>query len=281
MPFLIAYPELPATALLLVLCAVRIWKHPEDRQKNDWLCAAFACSFAGAAVAQALTNWLSLARPLKLDLYIYQIDGWLGIQPSFVLGRIVYRSRSLMYALAAGYSLMPLSMSLVFAAHVLYGRESDARRVARTFILLFVLILPVYALVPVCGPQFAFPGFPYAAPAGSPHPIPISAAPNGIPSGHFATAVLVYWFARRWTLGASLGGAFLVWTGIATVGSGQHYLFDLVVAVPYSALVYRLSQRSWARSRDYRSRVPDKLIVQPGSLTTSAVLPIRPEVSRQ
>ena len=35
---------------------------------------------------------------------------------------------------------------------------------------------------------------------------------------------------------------------IATLGSGQHYLFDLVVAVPYAVLMLRLGKIEWKRS---------------------------------
>jgi hypothetical protein len=43
----------------------------------------------------------------------------------------------------------------------------------------------------------------------------------------------------EWTWGRVFGIAFLALTALATMGSGQHYFFDLLCAVPYaSAIAY-------------------------------------------
>jgi PAP2 superfamily len=52
-------------------------------------------------------------------------------------------------------------------------------------------------------------------------------------------ALLILWFARHWIAGRLLSVAFLVLTVLSTLGAGEHYLFDLIVAVPYSAAVCR------------------------------------------
>src|SRR5207247_2117622 len=75
----------------------------------------------------------------------------------------------------------------------------------------------------------------------TPHMIPIDAAPNGIPSVHMATALLIFWFLRRWWWGSLIGLVFILLTILATLGLGQHYLFDLICAIPYAALVYLLA----------------------------------------
>jgi membrane-associated phospholipid phosphatase len=76
-----------------------------------------------------------------------------------------------------------------------------------------------------------------------PHMIPVAAAPNGIPSVHFATALLVAWICRYWRPGQILAFLYLILIGISTLASGQHYLFDLIVAVPYAiAAVYGASR---------------------------------------
>jgi membrane-associated phospholipid phosphatase len=71
----------------------------------------------------------------------------------------------------------------------------------------------------------------------------ITAAPNGVPSVHASTALLVLWFSRSWTPFFISGWIFLALTALATLGSGQHYLFDLFCAVPYAALVIWISDK--------------------------------------
>jgi membrane-associated phospholipid phosphatase len=58
--------------------------------------------------------------------------------------------------------------------------------------------------------------------------------PNGIPSVHASTALLVLWFLRRWWWGRISGVVFLILTIFATLGSGEHYLFDLFCALRYA-----------------------------------------------
>jgi len=72
----------------------------------------------------------------------------------------------------------------------------------------------------------------------------ISAAPNGVPSVHTSTALLVLYFLRHWRFGMVAGSVFLGLTVLATLGSGQHYFFDLLCALPYSALILWLGSRS-------------------------------------
>jgi hypothetical protein len=56
-----------------------------------------------------------------------------------------------------------------------------------------------------------------------------------------SSALLVLWFARRWRAGAVLGFLYAGIMAIATMGGGEHYLFDLFGAIPYSLLIIYLS----------------------------------------
>jgi len=119
----------------------------------------------------------------------------------------------------------------------------------RTFALNMILAVPIYFLLPVCGPRYVFKAFPSDADSQIPHPVFLSYPPNGIPSVHFSTALLIFWFLRRWKMGRIFGAVFLLLTFLATLGLGEHYLFDLIVAVPYTFGIYRLASRTWSFSR--------------------------------
>jgi hypothetical protein len=58
---------------------------------------------------------------------------------------------------------------------------------------------------------------------------------NAMPSLHLACALLVWWNSRTWRLwGRALAGLFLALTALATMGLGEHYFIDLVVALPFT-----------------------------------------------
>jgi hypothetical protein len=74
-----------------------------------------------------------------------------------------------------------------------------------------------------------------------------------MPSLHMTWVLLAWWNSRglpKWI--RSIAMIFVVMTTIATLGSGEHYFIDLVVAFPYSlavqaAATYTLSYRTERR----------------------------------
>jgi hypothetical protein len=83
--------------------------------------------------------------------------------------------------------------------------------------------------------------------------IPLKGARNAIPSLHMAWVLLVWWNSKglsRWIRVIAL--AFVIFTVLATLGTGEHYFVDLVVAFPFAVMVqalcfYPLSFRSGSR----------------------------------
>jgi PAP2 superfamily len=105
-----------------------------------------------------------------------------------------------------------------------------------------------YNMLPACGPIHLFGGaFPWhplvAADARRLRVVPIllKGARNAIPSLHMTWVLLVWWNSRglpRWVRAIAL--AFVWFTVLATLGTGEHYLVDLVVAFPFSLMVQAL-----------------------------------------
>jgi membrane-associated phospholipid phosphatase len=144
-------------------------------------------------------------------------------------------------------------MVAMFGGYLWHRSEREAWGMIPAFLLNLALSVPFYLLCPVCGPAYAFPGFP-APPAGPvlPHPILLDAPANGVPSIHFSTAMLILWYGRKLPFGGSIGVVYAVLTAISTLASGEHYLFDLLVAVPYAAMVLALGEcvaRLWSGFR--------------------------------
>jgi PAP2 superfamily len=238
--FVLAYPSLVLAPVCGLAAMIRWRLAPRDRQRTE----AFFLFAVAVVPALLLCEWTTTAMsrlvPLKLDLYIAAIDGCLGFQPSFFMGALVAHHVSLYWAMEIAYGGMPMAMLAVYAAYLWRRPLAETVRLVQTFALAFLGGLAVYALCPACGPRYAFPAqFPFHPPAAIvPHPVAIGAPPNGVPSLHMTAALLILWFARHWIAGRLLAVVFLVLTVVATLGAGEHYLFDLIVAVPYSVAVW-------------------------------------------
>jgi hypothetical protein len=183
---------------------------------------------------------MSPLRSYKYDLYISRLDGLWGFQPSFAVGAFANHHYWLRVILTTTYYSFLLAIVAVFAAYLALRPEWEAIAVAKTFALNLLLALPIYLLFPVCGPAYAFPKFPDTFQQVVPHPLAILGAPNGMPSVHFSNALLVAWFARHWFWGRCFGIVFVILTAAATLGLGEHYLFDLIVAIPYAFLISQI-----------------------------------------
>jgi hypothetical protein len=238
--FLIVSPAVALTFPLILFCAGRWILVPADRKRCEWLLVASTLSVPAAAACDALTRWMSHLTPYKLDLYLFRVDGLFG-QPSFLMGQFVARHFWLEVIANVAYGALPVAMLAVFAAYLWLRPEQETLAVLRTFVLNLFLAVPVYVLFPACGPAFAYASFPHLPPAFVAHRIALGGPANCIPSVHTSTALLILWFVWRWKAARLLGAAYLCLIVVATLGSGQHYLFDLLCAVPYALAVRRLS----------------------------------------
>jgi len=201
-----------------------------------------------AQYALILTNVL---HPKTYDLYLYAADGAFGLQPSFLFGQALAASYTLRIACVLAYLLLPLVMALVCAA----SHPIKAERASWDLLSLLILAgmggWVLYNVVPATGPRYVFSGsFPY-------HPLPFhlfpklllekipvpgSAPRNAIPSLHLTWALLLYWHTKGMSriLRGSLG-IYLALTVVSTLGMGEHYLVDLLAAVPFALMIRALA----------------------------------------
>jgi hypothetical protein len=69
-------------------------------------------------------------------------------------------------------------------------------------------------------------------------PIAVPGLRNCMPSLHMSWVLLAWWYSRGlsvWERGIAM--AFVVFTVFATMGTGEHYLIDLVVAFPFAVFL--------------------------------------------
>lgn len=245
---LLLYDPSVVVGFLLILAVVWRWfAAPADARRSEYILLIAIFALVLSPAAQAAADSLSGLRPMKMDLYAYVADGYLG-QPSFVLGRLVAPHTWAKVLLNQVYGLLPIGVILTLAAHIL-RRSAGVSSMVWAFVINLAAAPVIYLLLPVCGPKFAFPMFPAEPGHVLPQMVHIAAAPNGIPSVHMSTVLLILWFSRKSRAGLIAAVMYLLLMIAATLASGQHYAVDLLAAVPYAAGVVWLANRSWFRSR--------------------------------
>jgi len=224
-----------------------IWSRGAEQQRMALVfvpALLFVTSDWGSTI---LLGWTEKANPRVLDLYLFSFDSSLQVQIAFLIGQA--------YALwpwfkAAGtvfYIGLPMVIGLVYAGQLLRDRTR-----AVSAMIAFLITGPVgvlfYNLLPAVGPIHIFLSqFPWKPiPAEQVtrlflEPVPVEGLRNCMPSLHMAWVLLAWWYSRGlsvWERGMAL--AFVVFTTFATLGTGEHYLIDLVVAFPFAVFLQGL-----------------------------------------
>lgn len=194
--------------------------------------------------AATMLHWTFLAHPKTLDLYLLNFDYSLRIELAPIAGQLYALHPWLHNASLIAYVGLAIPITVVFAGLLVRGRKA-----AFPAMLAFLITGPVgilfYNLFPACGPLAVFKqGFPFQVlPMADAQrvilePIAISGARNAIPSLHMAWVLLAWWCSRglSW-LERSIALAFLIFTTFATLGTGEHWLVDLVVAFPFALFI--------------------------------------------
>lgn len=182
--------------------------------------------------------------PKTRDGFAYAADAGFGFQPSFAVGMLFAQMPLLRWICFAIYVAPPPALVYVYALQVRSRRPPPVDVI--TVLLVAALVgYACYFLYPVCGPAFAFKdAFPSSPPPAGDYlgrELTITdkiAWPNGMPSLHMASVLLAAWYARpygRWARFTAT--VFVLGTFLATLGLGEHYLVDLVVAWPFTLAI--------------------------------------------
>lgn len=194
-----------------------------------------------------MLEWTAARHPAVYDLYLYSFDSSLHLQLPFLVGQWFAASTLLRNVSLFFYLGLPVTIALIYAGRVLRVREAAVPSFL-AFLLTGPLGICFYNLLPALGPAHLFPGkFPIPPLAISQvarlfvEPISLAGPPNAIPSLHMAWVLLAFWYSRGlslWERAAAL--AFVIFTILATMGTGEHYFIDLIVALPFAVFVEAL-----------------------------------------
>jgi hypothetical protein len=248
---------------LLVLGFRTIWSppSPHDAQKprvpgtppggRKLLLCAFVPAMLFAVSEYSATTMLEVTgrlHPRTLDLYLYSFEGSLGTQLSFQLGRMFARFPWFRVANLLFYIAVPVPMVVAYAGQ-LRRKKSAALPVILAILISGPLGILFFNLFPAGGPLNVFGGaFPWRplSMADTPRlflePIRIGGWRNAIPSLHMTWTMLAWWNARGLARGTRLLIlVFLAFTVTSTMGTGEHWFVDLVVAVPFALMIQALA----------------------------------------
>ena len=226
---------------LLVLAAQSVFAAAVDRPAHrKTFIAAAAFPYFSFVIALAL-NLTSALHPSVYDLWLYAFDETLKLPASSVIGHLLANFNALRVAGVLAYESLPLVICWLVALEF-RSPERFAAGIVRVFVTAGLAGVLLYQLLPATGPIYIFgANFPDRLPLiNDLHPVLLPrVARNAMPSVHFACALLVWWntaaFARVWR---SLAAGFVAMTFLATIGFGEHYLVDLVVAFPFALAVH-------------------------------------------
>lgn len=238
-PGLVSAVMLPAAFLglgSLFALVVRSWTDPDALKIQ--LCGSFIPLFTLATVG---TGSLYAGRKLLYDNHLLRMDEILtGTHPSFAVGRFVAASPVLENICLLIYNAMPLMLILPVAMAL---KHPSRLRLGTSFAVIALTAVTggvVYQICPAAGPRYVFQ-FPSGEPAHAGDAL-LSApgAPiNASPSLHVTWALLVFLYLLRvnkWLSAAA--AAFVVATVMATLAVGEHYLVDLMIAVPFTLMMH-------------------------------------------
>ena len=194
------------------------------------------------------------------DAYYYAFDGLLPIPMARILAEVFTAHPWVSSTMLVAYH----GLIAVMGLYIVLQRGPDGRLsgyLLSRWLIAGCLGYAFYYLMPGIGPRAAL-AFMWPTRMPDPNSIPLavitnfSDAPrNLMPSLHMTWALLIAMAAARIGLAARIGAwAFLAATVASTLGLGEHYLVDLVVAVPFTVAVHGLASFAGAGEK-CRARV--------------------------
>jgi hypothetical protein len=235
--------------------------------------AAIKFALPGSVPLTMFTLWLtSQVLPQTYDSFLYAFDGLLPLPVADMAGQIFASYTGVSQAFSAVYYSFMLVACLFM---VNWGNGRLSGWLISRWIVAAVFGSGLYFVMPAVGPAVAFDAtYPHALP--DPAAVPLALFPasatgyrNAMPSLHTTWAFLIAIIAwRSGPIPRIVASMNLAATVIATLGMREHYLVDLIVAVPFTVAVHGLV--SWYDAAGRRSHAAATAIG--GTILTAAWL---------
>jgi hypothetical protein len=234
---LIINPGVLGMLTLLSLGLLMLWRPRDDRAAK--IAMLMICILLFGPISKAIMGAETAHTPLRFDYYLYLIDKHLGIS-GFLAARLFQEcQRSVLYYV---YQSLVLVMILWYAASLVI-RTDRSNKLLIAYLADFLVGPCLYLFVPASGPRITFgAAFPAGNPDVSPVLVPLGGWPNAMPSLHLTTALIFVLFAGNNRVLRCIAWIYLGGTAAATLAF-EHYLIDLIVAVPFACFATCVADR--------------------------------------
>lgn len=233
----------PAVVGILMLFFSVIWMLMDEKDKvRPLLVFALTLNLFFGVMLKIFMGREGSLLPFKFDYILLHIDQSLGITTQLVA---VPLHGSLRIPLFVVYQLMVPMMIFWF---VITKYRVQGGSVVMAYIAELIAGPILYAVVPACGPLYAFGKLWLHHPAIAAIPVRLAGMPNAFPSLHLATAIVLVLFAPGiWYRALAL--AFLAGTGLATLSTGEHYVIDLFPGMLFGCYAAAVGFRQYRKAR--------------------------------
>ena len=236
-----------ATSLAIPASAGLLWRSAGPLAEDDdpqlvlrlrWLVLLALMFMAFPQPALSLTSAL---HPHTFDLYALHFDRIAGLVIAPWLRDQIESIFALPTLVRLAYGLTPLAFLAVALLH-LRRRPPHVASALLAWVGLTSCALLAYHFFPITGPVYLFGSEQYIAKLRDAANLPLDLAVvqpfprNGMPSMHFGwclAASILWWRSGTAAWSRAILIAMTVLTAAATIYLGEHYVIDLIVAVPF------------------------------------------------
>src|SRR6185437_16116653 len=240
-----AWLSFAGIASFLVMAVRAVWAQAPGERRMLLYAWVPALLFVGSDYfASDMIAWTNAAHPKTLDLYLLSFDYSTRVEWPFVAGRS-YALHHWLHAFALiAYVGLAIPVAMVYAGRLVrFGKRAFPAMLA--FLITGPLGVLFYNLFPACGPHNLFQnGFPFVPFPMERiqhlllEPLATTGPRNAMPSLHMAWVLLAWWYSRGLSrIERGIAFAFLALTAFATLGTGEHWFADLIVAFPFAVMV--------------------------------------------
>lgn len=255
----------PAVVGILALFLAVLWmlRKPKDKTRPLLVFALVINLFYGLLLTIFMSREGGLF-PWKFDHVLFHMDESLGIRAISITQHLQGKWHVPLWIV---YQLM-IPMMIVWFLVTQYGRARG--NIVMAYIAEMVTGPVLYALLPACGPAYAFGPNWLQTPSVPADTMRLAGMPNAFPSLHIGTAFVFVFFApgKLWKVVALL---FLAGTFLGTLSTGEHYVIDLVPGLAFGVFAAYVGLRAYRRAFAYLALVLGwSLAVRFGSSTLIA-----------
>lgn len=213
-------------------------------------------AFVFTMVPDSALSLSSTLHPYTFDLYAMQWDALAYGKVTVHLTQFLESIFALKEAVNLAYNLTPTAFLAVALLHLRKKPEYVGSAIL-TWVVLSSCAFVAYNFFPISGPKYVFGVDAYLSALKQPFEyvldmVHVNPAPrNGMPSMHFGwmlASTIIWWLSDTKWWSKAIFVLMTILTACATLHLGEHYLVDLIVAIPFVLGAISLSTTSvpWA-----------------------------------